>query len=73
MIGGAEVFSLAWPIVDRLESELTKILAKPEIKQKIENTGLPVLADGPDKFKARIAREVKFYGDIIQRGGLKPN
>ncbi len=59
------------PIVDRLVTVLSKILANPEIKARIEKTGLPVLAEGPDKFAARIARELPFYKGIIEKGGLK--
>ena len=59
------------PIVDRLVSELSGILAKPDFKARVEKTGLPVLALGPEKFKERIAREVPFYKGIIDRGGLK--
>jgi tripartite-type tricarboxylate transporter receptor subunit TctC len=59
------------PIVDKLAGALTKLLADPALKEKIERTGLPVLAQGPDAFKARIAREVPFYKGIIDRGNLK--
>jgi tripartite-type tricarboxylate transporter receptor subunit TctC len=60
------------PIVDRLVTELSRILANPEHKARIEKTGLPVLAEGPDRFAARIAREVPFYKSIIDKAGLKP-
>ena len=60
------------PIVDRLASELTKALANPELKSRIEKSGLPVLALGPEKFLERLRREVPFYKDIIDKGGLKP-
>lgn len=59
------------PIVDRLEMELTKALANPELKNRIEKSGLPVLALGPDKFRERIEREAPFYKAIIEKGGLK--
>jgi tripartite-type tricarboxylate transporter receptor subunit TctC len=59
------------PIIDRLVQELSKILADPEIKAKYMKSGLGVLADGPDKFKARIAREVPMYKDVIDKAGLK--
>jgi tripartite-type tricarboxylate transporter receptor subunit TctC len=60
------------PIVDRLSSELSKLLANPELKARIEKSGLPVLALGPDAFLERLKREVPFYKDIIDKGGLKP-
>jgi tripartite-type tricarboxylate transporter receptor subunit TctC len=59
------------PIVDRLAKELTAILARPDIREKYEKLGLPVTAEGPDAFRARIAHEVPMYKEIIDKAGLK--
>lgn len=59
------------PIVDRLVKELTAILARPDIREKYEKMGLPVVAEGPDAFRARIAREVPMYREIVEKAGLK--
>jgi tripartite-type tricarboxylate transporter receptor subunit TctC len=59
------------PIVDRLAKELAAILARPDIKEKFAKIGLPVLAEGPDAFRARIAKEVPMYKEIIDKAGLK--
>src|SRR6478672_9180037 len=59
------------PVVDQLVKELTIILAKPETKEKFDKIGLPVVAEGPDVFRARIAREVPMYKEIIDKAGLK--
>ncbi|HEY2530446.1 MAG TPA: tripartite tricarboxylate transporter substrate binding protein [Xanthobacteraceae bacterium] len=58
-------------IVDRLVKELAIILARPDIREKFAKIGLPVVAEGPDVFRARIAREVPMYKAIIDKGGLK--
>jgi tripartite-type tricarboxylate transporter receptor subunit TctC len=59
------------PVVDRLVKELSAILARPDVKDRYEKIGLPVTAEGPDAFRARVAREVSMYRDIIEKGGLK--
>lgn len=59
------------PIVDRLAKELAKILADPDIREKYAKVGLPVVAEGPDAFRARIAREVPMYKEVIEKAGLK--
>ena len=59
------------PIIDRLVKEIGKILADPEIKAKYAKLGLPVLAEGPDQFRARIAHEVPMYKEIIEKAGLQ--
>ena len=59
------------PVIDRLVKELTAILARPDIREKFVKAGLPVLAEGPDAFRARIAREVPMYKEIIDKAGIK--
>ena len=59
------------PIIDRLAKELAAILARPDIRDKYAKLGLPVVAEGPDAFRARIAREVPMYKEVIDQAGLK--
>jgi tripartite-type tricarboxylate transporter receptor subunit TctC len=59
------------PIVSRLVKELTAILSRDDIREKFIKAGLPVLAEGPDDFRARIARDVPMYKEIIEKAGLK--
>ena len=59
------------PIIDRLVKEIGKILAEPEMQAKYTKLGLPVVAEGPDAFRARIAREVPMYKEVIDKAGLK--
>ena len=59
------------PIVDRLTKELTTILMRPDIKEKFAKSGLPVLAEGPAAFRARVEREVPMYKEIIDKAGLR--
>ena len=59
------------PIIDRLAKEMGKILADPEIQAKYNKLGLPVVAEGPEAFRARIAREVPMYKESIDKAGLK--
>ena len=58
-------------VVDRLAKEIAIILALPDVKEKFHNIGLPVVAEGPDEFRARIAREVPMYKEAIDKAGLK--
>jgi tripartite-type tricarboxylate transporter receptor subunit TctC len=59
------------PIIDRLAKELAAILARPEVKERYQNIGLTVTAEGPELFRRRIAHEVPMYRDIIKKGGLE--
>lgn len=59
------------PVVARLAKELSTILARPDVREKFAKIGLPVVAEGPDVFRARIAREVPMYKAVIDKAGLK--
>ncbi len=58
-------------IVDRVAKELAAILARPDMKDKFAKSGLPVTAEPPAAFRARIAREVPMYKEIVDKAGLK--
>jgi len=59
------------PVIDRMVKEVTSILARPDIQERYAKSGLPVVAEPPDVFRARIAREVPMYKEIIDKAGLK--
>jgi tripartite-type tricarboxylate transporter receptor subunit TctC len=59
------------PIIDRLASELEKILKQPDVIERYRKSGAPVIAEGAEGFKARIAREVPMYKQIVDKAGLK--
>ena len=59
------------PVIDRLAKEMSTILADPEMQAKYVKLGLPVVAEGPAAFKARIEREVPMYKEVIDKAGLK--
>jgi tripartite-type tricarboxylate transporter receptor subunit TctC len=59
------------PIIDRVAKEIAAILARPDIQDKYAKSGLPVTAEPPEAFRARIAREVPMYKEIVDKAGLK--
>lgn len=59
------------PVIDRLATELTAILRRSDISEKFVKAGLPVTAEGPQAFRARIAREVPMYREIIEQARLR--
>jgi tripartite-type tricarboxylate transporter receptor subunit TctC len=59
------------PVIDRMVKEVKAILARSDIQDRYAKSGLPVTAEPPDAFRARIAREVPMYKEIIDKAGLK--
>ena len=51
--------------------DIAIVLASADVKERFQNIGLPVVAEGPDEFRARIAREVPMYKEAIDKAGLK--
>src|SRR5690348_16040996 len=59
------------PVIDRMLKEVQAILARPDIQDRYAKSGLPVVAEPPEVFRTRIAREVPMYKEIIDKAGLK--
>ncbi|GHD19526.1 Bug family tripartite tricarboxylate transporter substrate binding protein [Tianweitania populi] len=59
--------------VARLNSELNKILAMPEIQEKIAEQGGMVRPGAPDDVKAWLDTNIKNWGGIVTASGIKPN
>jgi tripartite-type tricarboxylate transporter receptor subunit TctC len=59
------------PVIDRLAKELSAILARPDVKEKFDKIGLPVVADGPAAFMKRVEHEVPMYKEVVDKAGLK--
>jgi tripartite-type tricarboxylate transporter receptor subunit TctC len=58
-------------IVQRLTSEVTAILAMPDVKQAIEQTGLRITAKGPQDLRKRMDRELPMWADAVSQIGLQ--
>lgn len=59
-------------VVDRLNSEINAILAKPEIKAKLLEAGADVRTGSVEQFAQFTKSESEKYLQIIQQSGVKP-
>ena len=59
-------------IVERLSSAVRTILQKPDVRDKLRAVGLEVTAGGPDELKARFARELPLWRDVVKIAGISP-
>ena len=57
-------------IVARLTEETRAILAKGDVKEKMLNAGFLVRYEGPEQLRARMAREMPVWKQIVERAGL---
>jgi tripartite-type tricarboxylate transporter receptor subunit TctC len=69
-------FSLSGPvglppeIVQKVNREITKIMDKPEMQQRMRQDGMVTEAMNPDDFKKLIDRETTFWRPVIEKAGL---
>src|SRR5665811_1354201 len=59
------------PIIDRLAKEVLAIMRKPDVRERMLNASFAVQPEGPDQLRARIAREVPMWKELVERAGLK--
>jgi tripartite-type tricarboxylate transporter receptor subunit TctC len=58
-------------VVNRLNSELVKIMHSPELKERLAATGTEPLTSTPEEFAAYIKREIAKWGEVIRKAGVK--
>lgn len=60
-------------VVQRLNTAINKVLAMPEVKQKLVAVGAEVAGGTPEQFAALIKSEGSTWKGVIERTGIKPD
>lgn len=60
------------PVIDRLNGELKKILAKPAVKASLLNQGAIAEWTSPADAGARVSGELARWTKVINEAGVKP-
>ena len=59
------------PIVDKLEATMKKIMASPEIRQRLESVGFVVPTQGGDVYTKFVKSEIDLWTRVIKTAGIK--
>lgn len=59
------------PVVDKLAAEIARILALPDIREKMAAMGTDAYVATPDEFAARMRADAVKYADVIKQRGIK--
>ena len=59
-------------IIDRLQREIGRIIAEPDMKARLAELGYDPVASSPEEFAARIKREIGTWGKVIRDADIKP-
>ena len=59
------------PIVDKIHAEATKVMAQPDVRQKLEGLGLQLVGNTPAEFVEIVKNEMPMWGKVIKDAGIK--
>jgi tripartite-type tricarboxylate transporter receptor subunit TctC len=59
-------------IIDLLQREIVKVMALPDIRERMEALGFEPVASTPEEFAARIATEIPKWAKVIRDAHIKP-
>ncbi len=58
-------------IIRKWHEELTKIVKLPDVQARLAELGLEPWASSPEEMRAHMDSEIKRWGNVVQRSGLK--
>jgi tripartite-type tricarboxylate transporter receptor subunit TctC len=59
------------PIIDRLNTEINKIISSPEVKERFAKQGVEVALTTPEQFNTFLKSEVDRWGKVVHEAGIK--
>jgi tripartite-type tricarboxylate transporter receptor subunit TctC len=59
------------PVIDRLNAELQRVLAQPDVAQSLADQGLDPWMATPDAFTQRVAADFEKYGRLVRLTGAR--
>src|SRR6266849_1237701 len=60
------------PIVELLNAEINKILARPDVRESWEKQGATPVSMKPDEFGAYVQSEIEKWAKVINANGIRP-
>lgn len=61
------------PIVQKLNAEIRKILAMPDVKEKLSTTlGMEIVGSTPEELAAHMGREIPRWAELVRKSGATP-
>ena len=59
------------PIVDRLNGEIVRALATPELRERMEGMGADPVGNTPEQYTRFVENEIAKWGKVIKYAGIK--
>lgn len=58
-------------VIKRLTQEFVRVLSRPDIKDRLLNSGIEVVASTPQELAATVRSEVTMIGKVVKQAGLR--
>jgi tripartite-type tricarboxylate transporter receptor subunit TctC len=58
-------------VIERWRGDIVKMVATPEVRQRLEALGFAPVADTPDEFGARIKSEIAKWGKVVRDANIR--
>jgi tripartite-type tricarboxylate transporter receptor subunit TctC len=58
-------------IVTKVHADIVKLLALPDVKERVAGLGFDIVASSPEQFTAQIRAEIEKWGKVIKAAGIK--
>ena len=59
------------PLVDKLQSEISRILRDPAHQERFSSMGLDIIASTPQEFGEAMASEIKRWAKVVRDANIK--
>lgn len=62
------------PVLQKLHGEIVKILAMPDVKDKLANQlGMTIVGSTPEELAAHMSREIPRWAELVRKSGATPD
>jgi len=61
------------PVIDKLNADINKVLADPDIQKRLADDGAVAGSGSPEDFGTYIDAEEKRWGVVVKKAGIKPD
>jgi tripartite-type tricarboxylate transporter receptor subunit TctC len=61
------------PIIDKLNAEVVKILAMPDVKERFAGGGVDTIPSTPAELDARVKQDLARFRVIVQKANIRPD
>jgi tripartite-type tricarboxylate transporter receptor subunit TctC len=58
-------------LVNKIAAEVRRVMALPDIKQRVTDLGFDVIASTPEQFAVQVRFEIERWGKVIKAAGIK--